>query len=971
MRPTRVGWTAAALAAFTFFAAASTGNNLLYLLFAATFSTLAVAAAAGRMNLRRLRARVDVFDQVFRGSRFSLTVVVHNAGRSTARLVRAVGPLGSASLADIPPGRMAAAEMRMLLSLRGLNRVDGLVLESLHPFGLFAHRRVVPPFEILALPSASPFTPGTPLEADQRAMGAGAARKMREGEFFGPRAYTPDDDARLIHWKLTAKSGRPVVAELAAAAEGRAVVRLEGTGDAEVERAAAACRWHIDAGAETGLTGPGVDVPPARGLDQLGRLLRALALVGDGAEPRSAPAAAGACDEGAADGKALRRLTLAGGILVYLSCFLIDELSVNFLLVLAPLPGLGILFHEVGRFPIPGPVWDAVSVGMLAFLLLVDWRRSGVALANAHLLLYLLFNRLLNPWTRSDLRQVVLIFYLAVFLVSGLTISPWYFPFFVAWTAFCASWLTMQSGAKQPAGAWAPGLARLLAVMAVFGTGVFLAVPRMEGLRRFNPFVASGMDKLQASSQSVTGFTDRVSLGHFGTLRRSSARVLRLRPDKTPRLADLAPDVYLRGAAFDRFDGRTWSKTPFEFRYRLAGRTFATTQGRAWARRRGATLTFPTSQDKGSGSYVDVELYPLQLSVLFTTRPPWMIDGISEAAWFDHTDSLQAATAFASGVKYRVYASSRGAPTDQALDLRKRALAAALQTPEDDGGRAAQLATRWTRDLADPAAKAEAVVSRLRREYSYSTYSDERYASLPDFLFRTRKGNCEYFATAAAVLLRHAGVPTRLVTGFHASQWNEWGRFYDVRQSQAHAWIEAYLPGRGWTAYDATPGETSLSAAAEDFGRRMGRWFDAAQTRWYRDVIGYDQYAQRNAFLRMSSGRALEDLRAAVERSLRKLLPAAAVLSLLFWLLRLLPARLKRGDEYERAERALARAGLPRREWQTPLEFARAVRAARPELAALSDLVSAHYDRRYAGRAPDAAERRRLEEALRGLRELL
>ncbi len=159
-----------------------------------------------------------------------------------------------------------------------------------------------------------------------------------------------------------------------------------------------------------------------------------------------------------------------------------------------------------------------------------------MALASAHLLGYILVNRLFSPWSRAELRQVVLILYLSFFLVSALTISPWYFPLYVAWVVFAGSWLTLQSGAdpNRP-GAWAPALAGLLAAGALLGGAVFLIVPRVEGMRRFNPFVASGMDKLQIRSSSVTGFTDRVTLGNFGTLRRSPARALRLHPEPLPR----------------------------------------------------------------------------------------------------------------------------------------------------------------------------------------------------------------------------------------------------------------------------------------------------------------------------------------------------------------------------------------------------------------------------------------------------
>src|SRR6185312_17566089 len=99
---------------------------------------------------------------------------------------------------------------------------------------------------------AGPYRPGGPLETDPRARTDGSRGKAREGEFFGPRPYDRGDDARLIHWKLSAKTGRPVVAEYATTPEGRVVVRLEGVDDASIERAAAACRFHVEAGTETG-----------------------------------------------------------------------------------------------------------------------------------------------------------------------------------------------------------------------------------------------------------------------------------------------------------------------------------------------------------------------------------------------------------------------------------------------------------------------------------------------------------------------------------------------------------------------------------------------------------------------------------------------------------------------------------------------------------------------------------------------
>ena len=195
MRPTRLGVFTALLAGFALFAAASTGNNLIYLLFAATAAALILSVVAGRLNLRGLHARVQAPERVFRGAPFTARVVVVNAKATASRLIRPVGPLGAASPADVAPGETLRAEIRLTLPERGLNRLDGLVLESLYPFGFFAMRRRLPPVELLALPASGPLRPGGPLEEDPRAQGAGARGKAREGEFFGPRAYDPGDDA--------------------------------------------------------------------------------------------------------------------------------------------------------------------------------------------------------------------------------------------------------------------------------------------------------------------------------------------------------------------------------------------------------------------------------------------------------------------------------------------------------------------------------------------------------------------------------------------------------------------------------------------------------------------------------------------------------------------------------------------------------------------------------------------------------
>lgn len=976
MRPTRLGLCAAAVAALTLFAAASTGNNLLYLLFASATASLLLSVLLSRRALAGVSVRWEKPVRAFRGSSFVLPAVLENAG-GAARLLRLVGPGGAVEIDEVSSHGACPVELRLPAPLRGRAVYDHLRLESAWPFGLVVARRRLEPVEVLVLPAASPFVPQAALEFDPRAAGpAGAARrKGRDGEFWGPRPHAPEDDARLIHWKLTAKTGRPVVAELAAAPQDKAVVRLEGTDDAAVESAAAACRWHADAGSEVGLAGCGLEIAPGRGAAHLDRLLEALALVGEGAAPRVVSLPVPPRDGGPSDTPALRRLLLFGSTSVWASLFLIEEVSPRLLLALSPVLPVSWLLHGRGGPFLPAWLWSAASFSVLVFMVFFDWRWSGVALANVHLLGYLVVNRLLNPWTQRELRQVFLIFYLAFFLASGLTISPWYFPLFLLYLGFAAAWLTLQAGAPAPRWrSWAPSLARAATGGLALAAGIFLATPRVEGLRRFNPFMASGIDKLQVRSQSVTGFTERVALGHFGTLRKSSARVMRVRPERAapPEGTTPAP-IYVRGSAFDVFDGRVWSRGALDFSFRDRGGERRSTGGRGRAWKGGGSLVFPTEPKNRQAPIWEFTLSAMNLTVLFTVGGAWIAEGFDAPGWFDHTDSLHLSQPYAAGVRYRLYALPEGSwPSDAAAGARAAILERALALPPSSDGRVGELARRWTEGLNDPGAKAQAVVTRLRREYGYSTFSDGKNTSLEHFLFTGRRGNCEYFATAAAVLLRHAGVPTRLVSGFFVDGWNEYGLFYDVRQSDAHAWIEAYLPGKGWTRFDATPGQTRLSGAADAFARRAERWLDALQVSWYRHVIGYDQYAQRDTFLKLGVGQSLSRLRERLENVVRPLIVLLVLSFAAHAAAKALALRVfRRGDAFDRAVGLLARAGLRREPWQTPREFAAFVKARRPELDAVAELAEARYRRLYAKVPVGEAERRRVGELLANLKRKL
>lgn len=978
MRITSLGWGCVLMTSLTLMSAVTTGNNLLYLLYSALLSAMVLSLAAGRWNLARLRARGQAPEQVFRGADFLLKVVLRNEGFWPAYGVRASRGSHRPPSEVIRPGAEASFELPCRFPHRGLNRLDDLFLESAFPLGLILHRKKVGGVVGLALPRLREVHSKTEVRADARSSGRPTLRKGTGDEHYGIRDYDPSDEARIINWKLTAKTGRPLVNEFCQLQDEKVTVRLPGVGAGEaaeraIEDAASACRYYIDTGTEVRLITPEGQVDYGRGLLHLDRLLKALAALGEGKTPRCAEKPARTAPLKLADSEILRQITFLGAALVYTAVFLIDDVNPVMLAVLSPVLPLGWLLHKRGGPRLPAWVWNAMSLGVLAYVLLYGWRFLGVTVANTHLLVYLLANRVLSEVKTEELGGVFMIFLLAFFLVSGLTISPWYFVFFLLYLAFSGAWLMLASGARVEARRdWAPAYAGLLLACLGLATASFAATPRIEGLRRINPFIAAGIDRLSVKTSAMTGFTENVSLGFFGELKRSSARVMRVEPvfALNATIAGRPGTLRIRGSALDVFDGRRWSKSFAEFRYRLRDNARTSTAGRGWALRKGDQLFFPAHPADPRGPTFKFQIYPMGVSLLFTAGTPWLIEGIEDSAYFDHTDTAYVATPYIGGIRYRQYpaSASQGFEADVPGGedaVRERFLQLPGLSPE-----VYELARRVAARHTTDEAKARAIESYFRKGYSYSLFSDSKERTLEDFLFKTMRGNCEYFASAGAVLLRAAGIPSRLVTGFLADDWNEYGKFYDVRQREAHAWVEAYIPGKGWMTFDPTPAEEGgFSARANAVSRKLERWFNAFQAEWYRHVIGYDQFIQSNTFNRMGVW-----INASALLNLSEWVVGLAVFAVVLVAGGRRLSRLRRSlvavrsGCYIQAQSALERAGLQREPWLTPREYAGRVKARRPDLAAVEPLAELHYRQFYSprGLSPEEEDRaRRLFSELR------
>jgi transglutaminase-like putative cysteine protease len=133
--------------------------------------------------------------------------------------------------------------------------------------------------------------------------------------------------------------------------------------------------------------------------------------------------------------------------------------------------------------------------------------------------------------------------------------------------------------------------------------------------------------------------------------------------------------------------------------------------------------------------------------------------------------------------------------------------------------RARALAAQWRRELPDDEAIVRAPLSLFRNDFFYTLAApDLGRDSVDDFLFETRRGFCQHFASAYTFLMRAAGIPARVVTGYQGGYFNTLGNYLLVRQSDAHAWSEVWLKGRGWVRVDPTgavsPQRVELGAQA-------------------------------------------------------------------------------------------------------------------------------------------------------------
>jgi protein-glutamine gamma-glutamyltransferase len=187
-----------------------------------------------------------------------------------------------------------------------------------------------------------------------------------------------------------------------------------------------------------------------------------------------------------------------------------------------------------------------------------------------------------------------------------------------------------------------------------------------------------------------------------------------------------------------------------------------------------------------------------------------------------------------------------------------------LSLPDNLDNRTKPLVNELTAGVDSDEIVAEKIRGYLIENLSYSLNpGDVGDDPLADFLFVNKKGYCEHFATAMVIMLRCAGIRSRLVTGFLAGNYNEYGSFYTVRASDAHAWVEAYFDGVGWVTLDPTP--PAGLALPMDIST-ISRFIENLKMKWNIYIVNFEMKDQMEVLnevrdVSMKGGDSISDLR--------------------------------------------------------------------------------------------------------------
>mgnify|MGYP002716971294 FL=1 len=347
-----------------------------------------------------------------------------------------------------------------------------------------------------------------------------------------------------------------------------------------------------------------------------------------------------------------------------------------------------------------------------------------------------------------------------------------------------------------------------------------------------------------------TGFSDSLSPGDLGNLAKDRSPAFRVEfADQPP----IASQLYWRGLVLDSFDGRSW-------------------------RMRDSWGITPRSQaDEGTKRELidySIIMEPHGQPWLFSLMTPQSVSNTSNSIRITADSLLMNRIPVAQRMRYQV-TSALQIDLPQAPQLNSFQREANIRLPLNSNPQTRALAESWRSQNLSNEQIIDKALALFNREFTYTLQPPLLGEhSVDEFLFSSKRGFCEHFASSFSFLLRAAGIPARVVVGYQGGEWNPLENYLLVSQSDAHAWTEVWIEGSGWQMIDPTAAvapnriEQGMDEAlgADDQELVTSRWrssqllynlqlrWDAATYSWQRWVLNYDNEAQEGLLTRLLGG---------------------------------------------------------------------------------------------------------------------
>ena len=466
--------------------------------------------------------------------------------------------------------------------------------------------------------------------------------------------------------------------------------------------------------------------------------------------------------------------------------------------------------------------------------------------ATVHLLFFLAVMKILTAKSNRDYLYTAVIAFLELLAAAILSTNFNFFLFLALYLLFAIAALTsgeirrsIERSTVTARSALKTFYSRLSLLSALVTLGILTLT---AGLFFILPRTAeAAFSRLIAHRVFLPGFSNQVNLGDIGEIKTSSRPMMHIRIWSALAVAPMK----WRGAALSDFDGKRW--------------TNPSRQPETILVENGHVVLAPAGlHPAGRRVNYHVDLEALENDTLFFAGTPETLDLGVRALYRTETSSFRLGHAVPQGFHYDVWSllddPPEGAPVrfpPPVLPLAARQLY--LQLPALDG-RIGELARSFAASATDDLARARAIERHLRSDYGYTLELPDREVADPlaNFLFARRQGHCEYFASSMAVMLRSLGIPARLATGFQSGVYNPVSDLWLVRASDAHSWVEAWIPGYGWTTFDPTPADPNAGGLA--WLAQLSLYLDAAETFWQEWVMTYDVARQGTLAYRMEQG---------------------------------------------------------------------------------------------------------------------